>query len=166
MTESGRQYDPRHLGNARALRREHTDAEGLLWSRLRDRGARWPQIPPPATDRSVYRGFRVHDGKTADRTRRRRPCGAEDKRPPARRISAAQWLSRAAFLEYGSLWESFRCSGKSAGSARRPPHRFSLRINRSASSTPPQGGSEIQRRRQNMNIPPRQGVAFFFFIPP
>ena len=38
MTESGRQYDPRHLGNARALRREHTDAEGLLWSRLRDRG--------------------------------------------------------------------------------------------------------------------------------
>ena len=38
MTESRRQYDPRHLGNARTLRREHTDAEGLLWSRLRDRG--------------------------------------------------------------------------------------------------------------------------------
>ena len=37
MTESGRQYDPRHEGNARALRREHTDAEGLLWSRLRDK---------------------------------------------------------------------------------------------------------------------------------
>ena len=37
MTESGRQYNPRHLGNARALRREHTDAEGLLWSRLRDK---------------------------------------------------------------------------------------------------------------------------------
>ncbi|MCY3823245.1 MAG: DUF559 domain-containing protein [Nitrospinae bacterium] len=37
MTESGRQYNPRHLGNARTLRREHTDAEGLLWSRLRDK---------------------------------------------------------------------------------------------------------------------------------
>ncbi len=37
MGESGRQYNPRHLGNARALRRDHTDAEGLLWSRLRDK---------------------------------------------------------------------------------------------------------------------------------
>ena len=37
MSESGRQYNPRHLGNARALRRDHTDAEGLLWSRLRDK---------------------------------------------------------------------------------------------------------------------------------
>ena len=37
MIESGRQYDPRHLGNARTLRREHTDAEGLLWSHLRDK---------------------------------------------------------------------------------------------------------------------------------
>ena len=37
MSESRRQYDTRHLENARTLRREHTDAEGLLWSRLRDR---------------------------------------------------------------------------------------------------------------------------------
>jgi len=33
-----RRYDSDNLQNARTLRREHTDAEGLLWDRLRGKG--------------------------------------------------------------------------------------------------------------------------------
>ncbi len=36
-SEPKRRYAPRTLRNAQSLRREHTDAEGLLWSRLRDK---------------------------------------------------------------------------------------------------------------------------------
>ena len=36
-SQSTRRYAGKTLGNARALRLEHTDAEGLLWSRLRDK---------------------------------------------------------------------------------------------------------------------------------
>ena len=35
-----RRYDSDNLQNARTLRREHTDAEGLLWDRLRGKGLR------------------------------------------------------------------------------------------------------------------------------
>lgn len=35
-SQSTRRYAGKTLANARTLRREHTDAEGLLWARLRD----------------------------------------------------------------------------------------------------------------------------------
>ena len=35
--ETYRRYARKNMRNARTLRREHTDAEGLLWSRLREK---------------------------------------------------------------------------------------------------------------------------------
>ena len=37
-SQTTRRYDPTTMQNARTLRSEHTDAEGLLWARLRGKG--------------------------------------------------------------------------------------------------------------------------------
>ncbi|MGD0073916.1 MAG: DUF559 domain-containing protein [Candidatus Binataceae bacterium] len=47
----------RNRERARTLRADQTDAEAMLWSRLRDRRIAPRQIPPPAVDGTLHRRF-------------------------------------------------------------------------------------------------------------
>ena len=84
QTDPNRRYARNTLQNAQTLRREHTDAEGLLWARLRDKGLgarkfrRQQPIGPYIAD------FACMSEKLRDRTRRRRPRRAESPRSRAR----------------------------------------------------------------------------------
>ena len=52
-----RQYSQQTLQNARALRKNQTNAEGLLWHYLRNKQMDWSQVPAPTANRSLHRGL-------------------------------------------------------------------------------------------------------------
>ena len=107
------------------------------------------QLPAPATDRSLCRGFRLHVPKIGDRTGRWPACGTAQLRQEARGLFAGEGVQNIALLERRGVSELHGCAGGGVDQALvgPPPHQPSP--DGSASATPPQGGSDwsVERAR-------------------